>query len=98
MYVYAIRDRMLDFYMCPFPGNSDKEVLASVARLINSGESQDAIAKAPQHFEIWRLCEITETGEINVQRELLADAVSLVRSPSGESVARRSENPLQRSS
>lgn len=80
MNLYAIRDRLLDYYMQPFVGPTDKQVLASIANIVNSETSENAITKAPHHFEIWRLAKITEaTGWVERQLSLLADCSSLVR-------------------
>lgn len=85
MNIYAIRDRLIDYYMQPFMGPSDKEVLAAVAVSVNNPDSKEPIHHAPHHFEIWRLGKIDqETGEVVRDRELLADAASLVRGSDGE--------------
>lgn len=78
--LYAIRDRLLDYFMQPFAGPGDKAVLAAVAIQINSQGETNAIAQTPQHFEVWRLAEIDEqTGQVGGERELIADCASLVR-------------------
>lgn len=80
MNFYSIRDRFLNYYMTPFVGESDRPVIAAVAALINSGETTDAIAKAPQHFEIWRIAKVDDqTGEVTADREFIADCGSLIR-------------------
>lgn len=79
MNIYAIRDRLIDYYMQPFVGPDDKNVLAAVARTINQGEMTSDIAQAPHHFEVWRLGRVTEDGHIDVSKEFLADCSSLVR-------------------
>lgn len=79
MKIYAIRDRLIDYFQQPFAGPDDKNVLASVARLINNGEITSDIAQAPHHFEIWELGEIDQEGHINATRKLVADCGSLVR-------------------
>lgn len=77
--IYAIRDRLIDYFMQPFVGPDDKSVLASVARLINQGEITSDIAQAPHHFEVWKLGEVTEEGNLCPDRQLLADCSSLIR-------------------
>ena len=79
MKIYAIRDRLLDYYMQPFAGPEDKAVLASIARMINTQGEQSDIAQAPHHFEVWELGSIDEEGHINPTRKLIADCSSLVR-------------------
>lgn len=79
MHIYAIRDRLIDYYLRPFAANDDKEVMASIATGINQGDQNSALAQTPHHFEIWRLGSVTETGDIRPGKELIADCASLVR-------------------
>lgn len=80
MKIYAIRDRLIDYFMQPFFGPSDKQVLAAIAQTVNDQEGKSAINQTPQHFEVWRLGEIDEqTGQVEGDREYLADADSLIR-------------------
>ncbi|QXP08024.1 MAG: nonstructural protein [Arizlama microvirus] len=90
MKIYAIRDRLLDYYMQPFAGPEDKAVLASIARMINTQGEQSDIAQAPHHFEVWELGEIDDEGHINPTRKLIADCSSLVRPNIRERDQRRS--------
>lgn len=79
MKLYAIRDRLLDYYQQPFAAHADTDVLAALSRTISNG-GDDVIAQAPQHFEIWRLGHVTETGHLDdSDRELLADLSALIR-------------------
>lgn len=79
MKLYAVRDRLIDYFMTPFAADNDKQVLASLATAINNRENLDAIAKTPHHFEIWRIGEVDEEGHIHARKELLADCSSLIR-------------------
>jgi len=79
MKIYAIRDRLIDYYMQPFVGPDDKNVLASVARLVNQGEITSDIAQAPHQFEVWTLGEVQEDGTLVAKKEYIADCSSLVR-------------------
>ncbi|QXP07994.1 MAG: nonstructural protein [Arizlama microvirus] len=79
MKIYAVRDRLLDYYMQPFAGPDDKAVLASIAKIINSQGEQSDIAQAPHHFEVWELGEIDQEGHINPTRKLIADCAALIR-------------------
>lgn len=79
MNIYALRDRLIDYYLTPFAAPTDKDVLAAIAAAINNGENRDAIAQAPHHFEIWKLATIDDDGHIKEARELLADCASLIR-------------------
>lgn len=91
MRLYAIRDRLLDYFLQPFVGPSDRQVKAAVAENVNNRESQHAVAQAPQQFELWRLAEIDETtGQVQGEREYLCDLNSLVRGgvrPAGDAAA-----------
>lgn len=88
MNIYAIRDRLIDYFMQPFIGPDDKMVLAAIAVSVNTPDSKEPIHHAPHHFEIWRLGKIDqETGEVIRDRELLGDASSLVRGSDGEGTA-----------
>jgi len=80
MRLYAIRDRLLDYFLQPFIGPSDRQVKAAVADNVNNQESQHAVSKAPHQFELWRLAFIDETtGQVEGEREYLCDLNSLVR-------------------
>lgn len=79
MFIYSIRDRLLNYFMQPFFGPTDNQVLAALAESINNEDNKHAFAKTPQHFEIWRLGEVTEEGKVTENREYVADASSLVR-------------------
>lgn len=79
MKIYAVRDRLIDYFMQPFVGQSDKQVLSALSETINRDHTH-AIQAAPHHFEVWELGEVDEdTGEIRPKRQLLADCASLVR-------------------
>lgn len=79
MKIYAIRDRLIDYFMQPFVGPDNKSVLASVAKLVNQEGTSD-IAQAPHHFEVWELGEVNaEDGHITPKLDFIADCSSLVR-------------------
>lgn len=79
MNLYAIRDRLIDYYMQPFAEHNDKAVLLGVSQAVNNLESNSAISKAPHHYEIWKLGYVTEDGHLVPEREFLADCSSLIR-------------------
>lgn len=89
MNIYAIRDRLIDYYMRAFSAPDDKDVLASIAATINEGDPNSALAKSPHHFEIWRLGKVTEDGDLRPGKELIADCSSLVRSGVWDDTHRR---------
>ena len=78
MKIYAIRDRLIDYYLQPFAGPDEKNVLAAISQQVN-GKGDSAIEAAPQHFEIWELGTVDETGHITPTRRLIADCASLIR-------------------
>lgn len=78
MKIYAIRDRLINYYMQPFAAPGDKEVMSAVATTINNGANSD-IAQAPHHFEIWQLGEVHEDGHIEPSQILVCDCASLIR-------------------
>lgn len=96
MKIYAIKDRLIDYFLTPFAAPGDKEVMASVAATINRPGNNDAIAQAPHHFEVWSLGHVTEDGHLVPEREFLGDCSSLVRrgvregggTPTAEQLAR----------
>lgn len=78
MKLYCVRDRLLDYFMQPFVGPGDKEVMAALSKTINAGGTSD-IEQAPHHFELWQLALIAEDGQIIPERNLVIDCASLVR-------------------
>lgn len=78
MKIYAVKDRLIDYFLQPFAGPDDKNVLAAVSQQINSGDTH-AISQAPQHFEVWRLGEVDQEGNLIARKEFIADCASLVR-------------------
>lgn len=80
MKIYAIKDRLIEYFQQPFIGPTDKQVMAAIATAINNPEQMNGITQAPHHFELWSLGEVDEeTGRITPRHELLADCSSLVR-------------------
>lgn len=80
MKIYAIRDRLIDYYMTPFTGDTHRQVMAGLAQTINHPENMNAIAQTPQHFELWQIGEVDEdTGNLVSKREFVADCAGLVR-------------------
>jgi len=69
--------------MTPFAAPNEKEVMASIAVAVNNLEENNAIAKAPHHFEIWHLGQVLEDGTIVAEKYLVADCNTLIR-PSGD--------------
>lgn len=94
MKIYGIRDRLLDYYVQLFLADNDKVTLSTTAEAVN-GERGHAIEKAPHHFEIWRLGNIDEKGDVTPDKEYICDCSSLVREPSrpGRGLDRRESRP-----
>jgi len=79
MNLYSIRDRLVNYYMVPFPAPSHHQVKAAIAQQINNGDT-NAISQAPHQFEIWQLATLDEeTGRITECREYICDVSSLIR-------------------
>lgn len=78
MKIYAIRDRLVDYFMTPFAAPETKPVMAALATTINSGDHSD-IATNPHHFELWQLGQVQEDGHITPSREFICDLSSLIR-------------------
>jgi len=77
--IYAVKDRLIDYFLQPFAGPDDKAVLAAMARQVNTENSTSDIAQAPHHFEVWRLGRVNDEGHIDAKKEFLADCSSLIR-------------------
>lgn len=81
MNIYAIKDVLLEYFMTPFAGHGDKDVMNSLAAMLNNPEvKNDQVKDAPHHFQLWRLAKVWEdTGEVEPARELLCDCNNLIR-------------------
>lgn len=79
MRIYCVRDRLVNYYMRPFFLEDDKAAMAAIAQIVNGGDPNNAVAQAPHQFEIWRLGEINETGDVKPEKEYLGDASGLIR-------------------
>lgn len=81
MKIYALRDRLLDYFLVPFVAPSDNDVKAALAQRINTtrGDIEDALIQAPHHFELWQLGGVEEDGNIVPKLDFLADCSSLIR-------------------
>jgi len=61
---------------------------------VNSEDSQHAIAKKPEHFEVWEICEINEEGEVKPHKAILAECSGLIRrSVRGDEAGNGRETP-----
>lgn len=79
MKLYAIRDRLLEYFQRPFIGDTDATVLAAVATAINTEANVD-FAKTPTHFEVWTLATINEeTGTVTGAPKFIANCSDLRR-------------------
>lgn len=79
MKLYSVRDRLLDFLAPPFVAPSDFQVMQALANTVNQGKDTDAYKAAPHHFELYRLAEIDEQGNVTPGKTFLCDLASLVR-------------------
>lgn len=103
MKLYALRDRLIDYFLQPFAAPGDKEVMSSLAALINREGNNDPIAQAPHHFELWRLADINEeTGKVTGEPEFIGDCSALIRAsvreraPTGQGPIPGAERQSQR--
>lgn len=78
--IYAVRDRLLDYFQQPFIAMDKNAVKAALAELINNNESAHAITQAPQHFELFQIGAVTEDGHVYGKHELICECTALVRS------------------
>lgn len=93
---------MLEYYMPPFVGETDRQVMASLAQTVNNPGNMNAIAQTPHHFELHQLADVDEdTGKITPKHEYICDCSTLVR-PSvrgaGATGGAESKTPIGRSS
>lgn len=79
MKIYAVKDRLIDFFQQPWVAPGDKEAMTAIAAAVNNQENMSAIAQAPHHFELWRLGEVDEEGRISASKEFLGDCSGFVR-------------------
>lgn len=107
MKIYAIRDRLIDYWMTPFAAPDNGAVMQSIAATINNPSQGDtnAVAYAPHHFEIHQIGYVTEDGHLVPERAFICDCASLVRkrvreepghagSPTAEIAAEARRGPL----
>lgn len=80
MKIFALRDRLIDFWQQPFAGPDEKAVKQAIARTVNEGAATSDIAQAPHHFEIWELGYVTEDGHLIPERKFHGDCSGLIRS------------------
>lgn len=79
MKLYAIRDRLLEYFQRPFIGDTDATVLAAVATAINTEANVD-FAQTPTHFEVWQLAEISEeSGQVRPTPKFISNCSDLRR-------------------
>lgn len=79
MKLYAIRDRLLEYFQRPFIGDTDATVLAAVATAINT-EAKVDFAQTPTHFEVWQLAEISEeSGQVRSAPKFISNCSDLRR-------------------
>lgn len=80
MKIYAIRDRMLDYFQPPVCVHRGEDLLAAIAKGINGeGEAKNELAQAPDHYELWRIGEVDDQGHIHPEREFIVNCAQLIR-------------------
>lgn len=80
MKIFAVRDRMLDYFQRPMAFERAADVLSALGTVVNNPDQvTNEIHQAPHHFELWELGEVDEEGKIRVTHTLVANCSSLVR-------------------
>lgn len=79
MKLYSVRDTLLNYYLTPFMGHDDHDVMAALAQIVNNGALHEPIHIAPNNFEIWSLAEVDNQGNVKAEKTLIANCNSLIR-------------------
>lgn len=80
MKIFAIRDRMLDYFQPPVCVHRVEDLMAAIAKGINGeGEARNELAQAPDHYELWKIGEVDDQGHIRAERKLVANCSQLIR-------------------
>lgn len=79
MKIFAIRDRLLDYYQRPMVFDRAPDLMAALAKAINSTEGENEIQQAPEQFELWQLGEVDDQGNLKAERQLIINCASLIR-------------------
>lgn len=78
--IYAIRDRMLDYFQPPVCVHRVQDLMAAIAKGINGeGEAKNELAQAPDHYELWKIGEVDDQGHIRAEREFVSNCSQLIR-------------------
>ena len=77
MKLFAIRDRMLDYFQAPVAVTREQDFFQAVSRNVN-GEGNE-LAQAPDHYEIWQVAEIDDQGHITAKREFIGNCSRYIR-------------------
>lgn len=70
---------MLDYYQRPMVFERASDLMAALAKAINSTEGENEIQQAPEHFELWQLGEVDEQGNLKADHQLVTNCASLIR-------------------
>jgi len=81
--IYAIHDRLIEFWMRPFAAPDAKEVMHSLATQVNTNDV-NPISQAPHHFDLYELGHVDDTGHLKPERKLICTLSSLIRGKPGE--------------
>lgn len=79
MKLFAIRDRLLDYFQNPVAFDQAQHVQRNLATTINNPEMVNEITQAPDHFELWQIAEVDDQGHVVEKRELICNCSSLIR-------------------
>lgn len=78
--IFAIRDRMLNYFQPPIIVSREQDLLAALARGINGPqEERNEISNAPDHYEVWQIGEVDDQGHLSQSRSFVINCASLIR-------------------
>jgi len=77
--IFAIRDRLLDYYQAPMAQMRSSDLVAAIANQLNNPETAYEINQAPEQFEVWQLGYVTDDGHLVPDRVLVCNCAQLIR-------------------
>nr|QJB20024.1 MAG: nonstructural protein [Microvirus sp.] len=77
--IIAIYDVMIEYFMTPNVLPDEATALSSISAEISSPDAKNPIASAPHQFQVWKLGEIDDKGNIKPHKELICDCHTLIR-------------------
>jgi len=87
MKIYCVHDRLINYWLTPLTASDDAAMKHSLSTVVNNDESQHAITQAPHHYDLYKLGEIKEDGQIQPCKEFICTASDLIRARPGSAAA-----------